>query len=348
MSTECKAGALFKPPNRPGIRLGLSLIIALSVMTSSPLVMLLNPTLVEASSPKSTDPTSFSVPSTIVRNGGDSDFTTQAALSNVNARPSNNIVGVNSYYEVIFTTTTAGVIKFIDVTFPAGTIIGSAPLLLVEKEGIGAGTASKVSNTQLRYTVTSAVNVPAGTKIRLELFNIVNPSLPASTAVTVTTRNAGGTAIDGPTASTVNTIKQIGTGQIADGAVTNSKLALFAVNTPNIAPQSITGGKLEFGTVTSDRVAPGTFGLPVVQRIGPFVNIPFGAPFITQTDASCLSGEQVIGGGNAISFSDDDILSFIYLGGFVEGNSWRAAATNGDPSSTISFASVAICALDFP
>ena len=155
----------------------------------------------------------------------DSDFTTQAALSGVSARQTNNIVGVQSYYDVVFTTSTTGTIKFIDITFPAGTVIGAAPLL-VEREGIGAGTAAKSSATGIRYTVTSAVSVPAGTQIRLEFFNIVNPTLPSTGyKVTVTTRNAGGTAIDGPTLSNSLNMKQIGDGQIADGAITSTKPA---------------------------------------------------------------------------------------------------------------------------
>jgi len=119
--------------------------------------------------------------------------------------------------------------------------------LLVEREGIGAGTAAKTSATVIRYTVTSAVSVPAGTEIRLEFFNIVNPTLPnTGYKVTVTTRNAAGTAIDGPTVSNSLNMKQIGTAQIATGAITGSKIAgiqklLFAkcilpANTGTISP----------------------------------------------------------------------------------------------------------------
>ena len=43
--------------------------------------------------------------------------------------------------------------------------------------------------------------------------------------VIVTTRNAGGTAIDGPTASNGFSMKQIGSGQIADGIITSIKPA---------------------------------------------------------------------------------------------------------------------------
>jgi hypothetical protein len=153
------------------------------------------------------------------------DFTTQAPLTGVSARQTNNIVGAQSYYDVLFTTSTTGTIKFIDIAFPAGILIGSAPLL-VEREGIGAGTAVKTSATVIRYTVTSAVSVPAGTQIRLEFFNIVNPTAPSvGYKVTVITRTAGGTTIDGPTLSNSLNMKQINTVQIADGAITSTKPA---------------------------------------------------------------------------------------------------------------------------
>ena len=43
--------------------------------------------------------------------------------------------------------------------------------------------------------------------------------------VTVTTRTAGGTVIDGPTTSNGFSMKQIGTGQIADNSITSTKPA---------------------------------------------------------------------------------------------------------------------------
>ncbi len=94
-----------------------------------------------------------------------------------------------------------------------------------EAEGIGPGTVSKSGQT-LTYTVTNAVNVPAGTKIRLEFANINNPQNPsANYKVTVTTRNAANAIIDSPTQSSAYTIKQIGTNVIANNAITNPKLA---------------------------------------------------------------------------------------------------------------------------
>ena len=223
------------------------------MIISSPILVLVNPTQVSAASinensnridssgyhstpsiPAATAADSpLSSPTPMVpaatNQGNNGDFTTQAALSGLWARQTNNIVGSQSYYDVVFVTSTTGTIKFIDITFPAGTVIG-ASINLAEREGIGAGSAVKTSDTVIRYTVTSAVSVPAGTKIRLEFFNIVNPTAPSTGyKVTVTTRNAAGTPIDGPTLSNSLNIKQIGTSQIADGAVTTTKIADGAI-----------------------------------------------------------------------------------------------------------------------
>ena len=199
-------------------------------VVSSPLAVVINPALAITASPSPlpTMSTIQSAPSTIGQDG--SDFTTQAALSSLTAGPTNNIVNTNSFYDVVFLTATSGAIKTIQVTFPAGTRI-PAGALFNEAEGIGPGTASKSGQT-ITYTVTNAVNVPVGTKIRLEFANINNPiQVSASYAVTVTTRNAANAIIDGPSQSTAYTIKQIGVNAIADNAITDAKLALDSVYT---------------------------------------------------------------------------------------------------------------------
>lgn len=151
---------------------------------------MVNPALAKGptSTPLPTISTTPSAPSTIGQDGSDGDFTTQAALSSLTARLTNNIVNTNSFYDVVFLTATAGVIKFIQVTFPAGTTIGGSAFFS-EAEEICPGTASKSGQT-ITYTVTNAANVPAGTKIRLEFANINNPLNPsANYKVTVTLNN---------------------------------------------------------------------------------------------------------------------------------------------------------------
>ena len=103
----------------------------------------------------------------------------QAALGSVSARPTNNIVNTKSFYDVVFVTGKAGVIKFIQVTFPAGTTLPTSASFN-EAEGIGPGFVSDVTGQTITYTVNNAINVPVGYKIRLEFSNINNPLNPSA------------------------------------------------------------------------------------------------------------------------------------------------------------------------
>jgi hypothetical protein len=328
-------GHSFGNPFGTYITLGLVALIVIS----SPVVMTVNPTLAKSSSSPTSDNGNTLAPSTIGQDGD--DFTIQAPLSSVTARPTNNIVTTTSFYDIVFLTATAGAIKTIEVTFPAGTQMAATPLLN-EVEGIGPGTPSRSGQTII-YTVANAVNVPAGTKIRLEIANINNPVNPSTSyTVMVTTKNAANTPIDGPTASTAYTIKQLGssiiapnsitTTRIADGAVTTPKIADFAVTssklgtfsvtgpkldtgsvstskieegavtTPKIADGAVTNSKLGFQSVTSDKIAPGSLSIPSTQRLGNLVNVPAG--MIATSTASCFSGgpeEELVGGGHGVT-----------------------------------------------
>jgi hypothetical protein len=165
--------------------------------------------------------------------GINGDFTAQAALSLTRASQTNNFVASKAYYDISFRTSTAGVIKFISMTFPPGTSVGSA--LLAEATGIGPGTISASGQT-LTYTVTNAVNVPALTNIRIQISNINNPSTPSgSLTVSITTRNAANSVIDGPTPTSAYNLVQVGNAQIAPGAVTTTKIATGAVSSTDIA-----------------------------------------------------------------------------------------------------------------
>lgn len=153
------------------------------------------------------------------------DFTTQAALSLTKATQTSNIVSSKSYYDTSFRTSTSGVIKYIKMSFPAGTYVGAS--LLVEATGIGPGKISAgASGNTLAYTVTNAVNVPANTNIRIQIANVNNPPNPSSAlTVSITTRDSANIIIDGPTSTNAYNIKQIGPTELADNAVTSSKIA---------------------------------------------------------------------------------------------------------------------------
>jgi hypothetical protein len=66
--------------------------------------------------------------------------------------------------------------------------------------------------------------------------NINNPPNPsASLTVSITTRDAANTPIDGPTPTTAYNMVQVGNAQIAPGAITTTKIATGAVTTGDIA-----------------------------------------------------------------------------------------------------------------
>jgi hypothetical protein len=68
--------------------------------------------------------------------------------------------------------------------------------------------------------------VPTLTNIRIQLANINNPSVPSATfTVSVTTKNAADSTIDGPTTTQVYNIKQIETNDIAHQAITSAAIA---------------------------------------------------------------------------------------------------------------------------
>ncbi len=138
------------------------------------------------------------------------------SLTSVSVIPSNNIANTRTTYDIMFTTTTSAKIKTIEMSFPSDFDVrftfGPNPKL-IEKSGIGSGSLSNGgpsdSSTKLVYTVDNPVSVSAGTKIRLEIGRIDNGmTRDVAAKVSITTKNTGGSTIDGPTSSSF-VIKQI-------------------------------------------------------------------------------------------------------------------------------------------
>jgi hypothetical protein len=217
----------------------------LSVVSSPVVTLVVIPALAQpttSSIPLPSISTTPSAPSTIGQAGKEGDFTTQAALSLTRATQTDNLVNSKTYYDTSFRTATAGVIKTVQMDFPADTYIGSA--LLVEVTGIGPGTISAISSQILEYTVTNEVNVPANSIIRIQISNINNPPTPSSSfTVSITTRNAANGIIDGPTPTSAYNMVQVDNAQIAPGAVTTTKIATGAVTSGDIADGAITSTK---------------------------------------------------------------------------------------------------------
>ena len=231
---------IFMPLRSSGLKLSVTVIIVLMVI-SSPVFMLVNPTQVSAATisnnsnridssgyhstpsiPAAAATSPLSSPTPMVpaaaNQGKDGDFTTQATLSLTRATQTNNIVNSKAYYDVMFRTSTPGVIKTIEMDLAVGTYTGAA--LLVEATGIGPGKISSPSSSRVIYTVTNAVNVPANTNIRIQLANINNPQNPTTEVGIITTRDPANNIIDTATTSNTINIKKINTNDIANDAIT--------------------------------------------------------------------------------------------------------------------------------
>lgn len=215
-------------------------IIAFMVI-SSPVITLINPAAVVQAAPLSGElsrvdsssyHSSLSVPemsaSTTAPSTISSTPTIQAALLGPATFRSTDIVNSKAIYEIQFFTTTTGTIDKIDITFPAGTIVGAAGV--IERVGITGPASVTKSGTTVTLDLNTPVSVPAGTFVRLEMVDIFNPPAAASNyMISVTTRDPANVPIDGPSLSPAYTIKQIGTNDIADNAVTTPKIADEAI-----------------------------------------------------------------------------------------------------------------------
>jgi hypothetical protein len=134
---------------------------------------------------------------------------TQSADFNITAVPLTPVTdtvvpttaGVAAAHTVGFTTATTGIIASVDIQFPAGFDLSNVVLGAVSPT-ISAGTVTKdVANRIVTYTVTTPAEIVANTAITIELTGVVNASV-GSYKVTVTTKDAAGIPINGPTEST--------------------------------------------------------------------------------------------------------------------------------------------------
>jgi len=192
--------------------------------------------------------------------------------------PTNNLVSTISTYEITFSTATAGTIKTVKVVFPAGYNVAGTKL--VEKEGLGTGSITVVGNN-VTFSINSPVNVLVGTPIRLELSNIVNKITTASPSVSIATNNANGVIIDGPT-SVVVPLKQIRTEDIANNAVTNTKIGGNSVTGAKIADGNVSANDLANNAITSQKILDGQV---TAEKLSPTL-------MYTKRlfDTSCVSG----------------------------------------------------------
>jgi hypothetical protein len=240
MKLENLSKSYFRILNSSELKLSVTVIFVFMVI-SSPVFMLASPTQVSAATTTTSNSNSFdtsnfhsdpqamqaierSTSSTTppMASSHGNDFTAQAALIGPATFRSNDLVSSTAIYEIQFFTTTTAVIDKIDITFPAGTGVAFASIL--ERTGItGPATVTK-SGTTVTLDLNTPVNVPAGTLVRFEMVDLINPPNPANYKISVTTKTQSNVPIDGPSLSPAYTIRQVSTGMIANGAVTKDKI----------------------------------------------------------------------------------------------------------------------------
>jgi hypothetical protein len=180
-------------------------------------------------------------------------------LTNVFALPADNLFSTKTYYTIAFTTATAGAIKEIEMTFPNGFNIANAKLLQVQ--GIGAGSLS-VSGQVVKYTVSSAVSVPASAAIKISIADITNAAT-TSNQVAVTTKAISGpnvAVVDGPTNSAVFTLVQVSNAMLASSAVTAPKIAANSIDNTKIQDGQVTTADLAANLVDASKIKDGSIG----------------------------------------------------------------------------------------
>jgi hypothetical protein len=121
-------------------------------------------------------------------------------LANVSWSVNNSQTGKTAVtYAFSFKTATAGTIKTVTMTVPAGT---AGTVAVGTVYGLGAGTVALASNT-ITYTVTSAVAVAANIPIYLSFTGITNTSTAGSYTSTETTQTSVPATIDTGTSQSV-------------------------------------------------------------------------------------------------------------------------------------------------
>ena len=121
-------------------------------------------------------------------------------LTNMSWAVNNSQTGKTAVtYAFSFKTATAGTIKTVTMTVPAGT---AGTVAVGTVYGLGAGTVGLAGNT-ITYTVTSAVAVAANIPIYLSFTGLTNTSTAGSYTSTVTTQTSAPATIDTGTTGAV-------------------------------------------------------------------------------------------------------------------------------------------------
>jgi hypothetical protein len=165
------------------------------------------------------------------------------ALGNISWTVSNNQAGATATNESYsFKTATAGIIKTITFTVSGVGLAGTPAIVL--NYGIGAGTVSMAGQV-ITYTVTAAVNIPAGIPIFIQLSGLTNPAAGSYTTA-IATNTALPAVIDSGTTpavvfAAINTAKTIVVAQSLTFTLDTTAFTLsMDPSLPALADQSYT------------------------------------------------------------------------------------------------------------
>ena len=180
------------------------------------------------------------------------EISAAAALANVRALPTNNLVQAESFYTVASTPVTSGMIQTVEIAYPVGFTLTT--VRLIEASGIGPGTLL-VSGQTLVYTVVTPAVVPAGQPIMIMVGGVVN-GIGLSNKVTVTTKDPANVVIDGPTLSAAFTLTKVKAAMLNTNAVNSSKIADGSVGSADLTDGAVTGAKMAAGAVGATQIDP--------------------------------------------------------------------------------------------
>ena len=195
-------------------------------------------------------------------------------LSNVSWSVNNSQTGKTAVtYAFSFKTATAGTIKYVTMTVPAGT---AGTVAVGSVYGLGAGTVALASNT-ITYTVTSAVAVAANIPIYLSFTGLTNTSTAGSYTSTVTTQTSVPATIDTGTSQSVTFGNSSTT-----ATVTVAQTLTFTNNTPAFSlavdPTGTANGSSQAVTLTIQTNAASGYTLAAsdtgLSRTAPAYTIP--------------------------------------------------------------------------
>lgn len=130
-----------------------------------------------------------------------------APLTNTSVNPSSTIGLKGTQYVIITNVATAGTVGKILVTFPIGTTLTSLSnfAIVTRNDMIVPGTTATVNTagTTMEFDLTNPTAMNPGDKLFLFIEKVRNPTIVGSVtdSLTVTTQDAIGNTIDGPTSA---------------------------------------------------------------------------------------------------------------------------------------------------